>query len=109
MSIIQLTTAAKSKAKELLQKTPGDFHIAGKKTWCSGWQYVVDIQPATDADEKVMMDDLAVYVDKNSIKLLQGSTLDCVEKKLHGWRWEFINPNSGNQCGCGESFSTKDS
>jgi iron-sulfur cluster assembly accessory protein len=107
MSTIQLTVSAKNKAKQLLQKSPGDFHIAVKKTGCSGWQYVVNIQAATPDDEKIMFDDLAVYIAKDSIKFLQGSTLDCVDKKMQGWQWEFINPNVANQCGCGESFSVK--
>ena len=50
---------------------------------------------------------LRVYVDTNSVALLQGSQIDYVDT-LMGAGFTVNNPNAVTGCGCGSSFRTAD-
>ena len=45
-----------------------------------------------------------IYVDPNSYPLLNGSTVDFVDT-LQGSGFKIDNPNAGDTCGCGSSFT----
>ena len=47
---------------------------------------------------------LTVYIDKDSLPVLQGTELDYVTQGLNSLL-QFRNPNATSECGCGESFS----
>lgn len=110
-NIISLTDAAIARVKKILQqqKDTGVFHIAVKESGCSGKKYVVEVVPQPEAhDAKITAGDVTVYVAHDSIKYLQGTQLDCVEKGLGMWQWVFENPKAKASCGCGESFAPED-
>ncbi|TNE76741.1 MAG: iron-sulfur cluster assembly accessory protein [Gammaproteobacteria bacterium] len=72
---------------------------------CSGFQYGMKLEQAVEeGDEVVDFPGLKVLVDPDSAPLLQGVTVDFVEG-LEGSGFKFENPNAGNSCGCGKSFS----
>src|SRR3972149_117803 len=107
-NIINLTDAAIARIKKLLQQQNSNsvFRIAVKESGCSGKKYVVEVAAQPEAhDEKITAADVAVYIDHDSIKYLQGCQLDCVEKGLGMWQWIFDNPKAKANCGCGESFA----
>lgn len=107
-NIMTLTDAAIARVKKLLQQQNPDgiFRVAVKDSGCSGKKYAVEVVAQPEAhDEKIEASDVAVYVDHDSIKYLQGTKLDCVEKGLGMWQWVFENPRSKAACGCGESFA----
>lgn len=85
------------------------LRLGTKQSGCSGFSYVVDY-----ADEINEADDLVfeshgvkVVVDKQSLKNLEGMTVDYVKNNVLNEGFEFINPNVQDMCGCGESFSVK--
>lgn len=72
---------------------------------CAGYSYVIEY--ATKVKPKRDMvydyDGVDIIVDKKSIEILDGATLD-FERRLMGYGFKWINPNAKNDCGCGESF-----
>ena len=47
---------------------------------------------------------MKVYVDPESLPLIDGTTVDFVKQGLNE-AFRFQNPNIKGECGCGESFS----
>jgi iron-sulfur cluster assembly protein len=45
-----------------------------------------------------------VFVDRDSLKLIDGTEVDFVKQGLNE-AFKFRNPNVKGECGCGESFS----
>lgn len=109
---IQITTAAIAHIKTMLSKQQNaiGFRLSIKKTGCSGYAYLPDIIEAINpTDIHFVTEDLLVYIDKNSLSLLEGVTIDYIEEKSdHGLKQKrlvFINPHEKGRCGCGESFN----
>jgi iron-sulfur cluster assembly protein len=107
---IQLTeSAAKQIQAQLAKRGRGlGLRVGVKKVGCSGFAYTYDY-----ADEVRPEDQLfesfgsKVVVDARSLDFLKGSTLDYVREGLKQ-AFKFENPNVDAQCGCGESFSVKE-
>ncbi|MCU7843717.1 MAG: iron-sulfur cluster assembly accessory protein [Candidatus Thiodiazotropha sp. (ex Monitilora ramsayi)] len=105
---IELTERAASHIKKMLTKRPQSvgFRIATKKSGCSGFAYEVDYADKIVQEDMVFeIQGLVVVVDKASLPLLDGMTVDFVKSSLLNEGFEFINPNVKEMCGCGESFS----
>jgi iron-sulfur cluster assembly protein len=49
---------------------------------------------------------IRIAVDAASLPYVQGTTLDLVQEGL-ARRLHFDNPNAGESCGCGKSFSAR--
>ena len=81
------------------------LRVGIKKTGCSGYAYVVNY--ADDiGDSDIVFEDYGVkiVVDKESLKLIDGTEVDFVKQGLNE-AFRFRNPNVTGECGCGESFS----
>jgi iron-sulfur cluster assembly protein len=64
------------------------------------------LEDAPSAEDKILeASGVKVYVDGNSIPLLQGSQIDYVDT-LMGAGFTVNNPNAVTGCGCGSSFRT---
>ncbi len=108
--MITLTQAAAERLKKLFQANPNyqGFRIAIKPAGCSGYKYETQmITTVNPYDQKIEFENMPIFIDSNAVEVLRGSELDCVNKSLAAWQWEFHNPNVVNNCGCGESFSIK--
>ena len=77
---------------------------------CSGFQYNYEmINPDNinkDDDIKLIKDNIMIIIDKISLQLIDGSTLEYENDLI---RSSFIiknNPNAIEDCGCGVSFNT---
>lgn len=113
MSLITFTDAAITHIKGMLHKNHQNigFRLAIKKTGCSGFAYVPDLITSINAEDLhfVAEQDLPVYLDRASLALLEGITVDFIEEKtelgLKQKRLVFINPKEKGRCGCGESFN----
>ncbi len=86
-------------------------HAAGirlcvKESGCTGYMYVVDLaEQAADGDLLMKLaDDVRLFVDRASLPILRGTTVDFVRDGLNSVL-RFGNPNAQEHCGCGESFS----
>ena len=110
MPITLTENAAKHIQQQLAKRGKGSaFRIGIKKSGCSGFSYVFDY-----ADEILPGDQLfeshktKIVVDINSLPYVDGSQIDFAKEGLNSV-FKFINPNIDNTCGCGDSFSVKES
>ena len=106
---IQLTEDAIRHAKRTLSEAGEEsigLRIGVKGGGCSGYYYVYDLARKVRPGRDLVYEfgGLKVVIDDRSIELLAGSTLDW-EKRLMGYGFKWLNPNSKGDCGCGESFS----
>jgi iron-sulfur cluster assembly protein len=104
---ISLTAAAADRIQKFLA-TRGQGYglkLGVRKTGCSGFAYVVNYADKV-APEDVVFEDhgVKVFVDPESLKLIDGTTVDFVKQGLNE-AFRFQNPNIRGECGCGESFS----
>jgi iron-sulfur cluster assembly protein len=81
------------------------LRIGVKGGGCSGFSYTLGFDDQfTDLDQLNTVDDVKVVCDPKSFLYLNGTQID-FEDNLMGRGFKFGNPNAGNSCGCGESFS----
>lgn len=105
---ITLTEAAAERVRGYLQEQPGriGLRFGVRRTGCSGWAYAVDLADAERDGDRVFEDHgLRIYVDPDSLTLVDGTQIDFVKQGL-GSQFLFRNPNVAAECGCGESFTT---
>ena len=104
---ISLTPAAADRVKSFLA-TRGKgmgLRLGVRKTGCSGFAYVVNYADDSAASDLVFEDrGVKVFVDPESLPLINGTTVDFVKQGLNE-AFRFHNPNIKGECGCGESFS----
>ena len=104
---ISLTESAATRIRSFLASRGHGIglRLGVRKTGCSGFAYVVNY-----ADDKVANDlefedrGVKVFVDPESLPLINGTTVDFVKQGLNE-AFRFHNPNIKGECGCGESFS----
>lgn len=76
------------------------------RTGCSGWGYKIDMARAqANGDSVFSADGISVYVDADSLALVDGTVIDFLKQGLNE-QFVFRNPNVAGECGCGESFTT---
>lgn len=82
--------------------------LSVKPSGCSGYMYVLDFVNKSQAqDVTCQVEDLTLYLDKNSLGILAGTAIDYVREGINR-QVKFINPNATSECGCGESFTVLD-
>ena len=104
---ISLTHAAAERVKTFLASRGKGLglRLGVRKTGCSGFAYVVNYADDPVASDLVFEDrGVKVFVDPESLPLIQGTTVDFVKQGLNE-AFRFHNPNIKGECGCGESFS----
>lgn len=106
---ITLTDSATAKIGELLRaEDDADrlaLRVAVRAGGCSGFSYDMFFDTeVTDDDVTRTFGEIRVVVDKKSVDLLSGSTLDYTDG-LQGAGFHITNPNATQTCGCGNSFS----
>ena len=108
MSLIKVTDEALARMKSLMagrDKTPLGLRFGTDQKGCSGLAYVIDFVDTVDpADEMVEVGGVKIFIGKNSLLYLLGSTVDYEEGQFSSG-FVFINPNEKSRCGCGESFN----
>jgi iron-sulfur cluster assembly protein len=110
-TVVSLTDAAASKLIELTKdETNPDIglRVYVYSGGCSGFRYGMMLEDAPTPEDKILQaSGIKVYVDGQSIALLQGSQIDYVDT-LMGAGFTVNNPNAVAACGCGSSFRTAD-
>ena len=82
------------------------MRLGTKTSGCSGFAYVVDYADSLTEDDLIIESHGArVFVDRKSLKLIDGMVLDFVKTNGINHGFEFRNPNVTAACGCGESFT----
>lgn len=104
---ISLTPAAADRVRTFLTRRGHGIglRLGVKKTGCSGFAYVVNYaDDMDDADVVFEQQGVKVIVDRESLKLIDGTEVDFVKQGLNE-AFRFRNPNVKGECGCGESFT----
>lgn len=107
---VMLTEKAAGEIKRVMteQKMPETsfLRIGVAGGGCSGFQYVLGFDNATDPakDQVSEQHGIKVAVDKKSSLYLDGTTVDFMDE-LNQRGFKFNNPNVVKSCGCGSSFS----
>ena len=109
-TVVSLSDAAAAKLAELTkEETSPDIglRVYVYSGGCSGYRYgmMLEDQP-TSEDSVLAANGVRVYIDQNSIPLIQGSEIDYVDT-LMGAGFTVNNPNAVSGCGCGSSFRTE--
>ena len=110
-TVVSLTDAAATKLRELTAEETNPqigLRVYVYSGGCSGFRYGMMLEDAPTAEDKILQaNGVTVYVDGNSVDLLQGSSIDYVDT-LMGAGFTVNNPNAVAACGCGSSFRTAD-
>ena len=97
--------AARKVQQQLLKRGKGlGLRVGVRTTGCSGLAYVLEyVDTPQPEDQCIDCENCKIFVDPKSCVYLQGLTIDYKRNGLNEG-FEFINPNSKGECGCGESF-----
>jgi iron-sulfur cluster assembly protein len=107
--MISISTNASRQILKLLARQgmpQGGLRLAVKAGGCSGLSYVFgwDTAPRGDDDVLEEVPGARVFVDRRSLRFLEGTTLD-YDTSLISKGFFINNPNAKATCGCGASFS----
>jgi len=109
--VVNLTDAAATKLRDLTKEETNPsigLRVYVYSGGCSGYRYGMMLEDAPTAEDRILeANGLKVYVDGQSVNLLQGSEIDYVDT-LMGAGFTVNNPNAVTACGCGSSFRTAD-
>ena len=104
---ITLTPAAAERVRHFIAERGSGIglRLGVRKTGCSGFAYVVNYADRAEQGDRVFdSHGVRVYVDPESLALIDGTVVDFVRHGLNE-AFRFRNPNVRGECGCGESFS----
>jgi iron-sulfur cluster assembly protein len=106
--MITVTDIASKKIKQTLERRGKGvgIRLGVKTTGCSGLAYALEYVDKYEDEIGVTnfgQPDFVLLVDAKSLAYLNGLTMDWVRNGLNEG-FEFTNPNSKGECGCGESF-----
>lgn len=82
--------------------------LSVKESGCTGYMYVIDLVPAINENDELLAlgEGVELAIDRESLAVVEGTRIDLVTEGVNR-QLRFINPNTADQCGCGESFSVK--
>ncbi len=107
---LEITDAAVSSLKKALEGADANLDEVGLRVLvqpggCSGFSYGLEFDDENrDNDLVIEKKGVRVVVDRNTVPLLNGMTIDFVDS-LMGGGFKIENPNASSTCGCGKSFS----
>lgn len=105
---VSLAPAALDRIRGYVAGSPGalGLRFGVRRSGCSGWGYAVDLAREQKDDDRVFeQDGVRIYVDADSLPLVDGTEIDFLKQGLNE-QFVFRNPNVAGECGCGESFTT---
>ncbi len=107
--MITITEPAAEKIKLHIanRKKGHGIRVGVKTSGCSGLSYILEfVDKLPDLAETAVyeMHGARVFVETKHLPYLMGLTLDWKKQGLNEG-FDFINPNSKGECGCGESFT----
>ena len=105
-NIIEVTKSAQNQInKILISEKSKFFRITVLGGGCAGFQYKFEFSQEKNSDDLMFeYKNANVLIDRMSIELIKGSTIDYVNE-LIGSSFKISNPQASSSCGCGTSFS----
>lgn len=106
MSITLTKNAAQHVLRKIDERGSGlGIRVGVKTTGCSGMAYVLEYVDEIDTNDNIFINHgVKVIVDPKSLVYIDGTEMDFVKEGLNEG-FEFKNPNTSGECGCGESFT----
>ena len=102
--MIKLTPAADKHLNILLASdNKKTLRLWVSKGGCAGMEYQMKVTEPISSDTTIQINDVQISIDTESIKFLEGSTLDYSDD-LNDSGLKINNPNATRSCGCGTSF-----
>ena len=99
---LEFTDSANSQIEKITKRDGKKyFRISVQGGGCSGFKYNFSF------DDKIEKDDVLfnkAVIDKESLKIIAGSTVD-FKNEMIGESFSINNPKASASCGCGLSFS----
>ena len=112
--MISLTKTAAEELKKVMKENnlpeSSALRVEVREDGCSShgtplsYYIKIDEKSALEDDQVFESEGVKIFVDQNSLKYIQGLSLDFVES-IQGRGFAFTNPNAKHSCGCGHSFS----
>ncbi len=105
--IVNVTDRALAKIRRLLEANKDAFaiRVSVRSGGCSGLSYAIEYASSFGIfDEKLLIEDVTILIDKKAVLYILGSTMDYVEEQFKSG-FIFFNPKERVKCGCGKSFS----
>lgn len=108
MTISMTENAAAQIRAQLAKRGNGlGLRLGVKKVGCSGFAYTFEFADELRPDERVFEEHEAkLVVDAETLRFVEGARLDFVKEGLKQ-AFKLDNPNIESTCGCGASFSLK--
>ena len=109
MTSITLTPAAAHQIRNQIAKHASaiGLRVGIKPVGCSGYAYTYALaEDVRDDEQRIEAHGATLLIATDHLASLEGASLDFVTEGLKQ-SFQFNNPNVGNTCGCGESFSLK--
>lgn len=109
MTSITLTqAAARQICSQIAKRGSGvGLRVGVKSVGCSGFAYTYELaDEARTGEQRFEGHGATLLIAPQNLVMLDGACLDFVTEGLKQ-SFQFDNPNVGNTCGCGESFSLK--
>lgn len=102
-----VTEKAAEKLKQIIKEQKKDgygLRVIVMPGGCSGFMYGFDFEKEKQEGDTILeVKGAKFFVDKQSLDMLHGSTVDYAES-LQGAGFKITNPNATKTCGCGKSF-----
>jgi iron-sulfur cluster assembly protein len=105
--MIHLSPTATHEIGRLKAKQPANilFRLQVKRGGCADWCYDIGFDQVVNAEDQVFdLDGLQIVIDNESLKYINGLSLDYSED-LMGGCFRFHNPQAIATCSCGNSFA----
>lgn len=105
LNLTESAQAAVSRFMTGAEEAVSGLRISVTGGGCSGMQYSMALEKESNQDDTIVeCGDIQVFIDPQSLPLLQDVTVDFLDT-MEGSGFKFVNPNATNTCGCGSSFS----
>ena len=99
---LEFTDSAKNQIEKITKSDKKKyFRISVKGGGCSGFKYSFSFEDKLEKND-ILFD--KVIIDKESLNIIAGSTVD-YKKEMIGESFIINNPQASASCGCGLSFS----